>query len=190
MGLGRGKGKFELKEVRSAHDGTGGNGTIYTSATKQLSSCETISLPLDINIANCGSKPPGSITLDFLTPTRITHDGHRTLAQEIDFQTLIRQLLRRISLLSYFHCGIDTSDWNFKGIIETAKEIKTTESNLRWYDWERYSGRQDRRIKMGGLTGHIRFEGDTEPFASLLKTGEVLHIGKNTGFGMGGYLVI
>lgn len=101
----------------------------------------------------------------------------------------IRNLLRRLSLLYYFHCGGDPSEWDFKGIIEKAEEIKVKEKNLRWHDWERYSGRQDTRLKMGGFIGAISFEGNLEPFMLLIKAGEVLHVGKGTEFGLGKYEV-
>lgn len=103
---------------------------------------------------------------------------------------LIRNLLRRLSLLYYFHCGGDPSEWDFKGIIERAKEVTVKNRNLRWYDWERYSGRQDTRMKMGGFVGEITFEGNIEPFMPLIKAGEVLHVGKGTGFGLGKYRIV
>ena len=95
--------------------------------------------------------------------------------------------MRRLSLLSYFHCGDDPADWDFKGIIEQAKGVTVKTRNLKWYDWERYSARQDTKLKMGGFIGEISFEGDIGPFMPLIKAGEVLHVGKGTGFGLGKY---
>jgi len=139
--------------------------------------------------ASASADPPGwkAISLSFLTPTRILYDSH--LALDLEFHILIRNLLRRLSLLYYFHCNGDTSEWDFKGMIEKAKEVKVKEKNLRWYDWERYSGRQETRIKMGGFIGDITFEGDIEPFMPLIKAGEILHVGKGTGFGLGKYCI-
>ena len=90
-------------------------------------------------------------------------------------------------MLAYFHCNIDTAPWNFKGCIDGAKEIATKKSNLKWYAWQRYSARQDRRIDMDGFVGEIAYEGNMAPFLSLLKAGEVLHVGKATTFGLGRY---
>ncbi|PIW88055.1 MAG: hypothetical protein COZ94_01765, partial [Nitrospirae bacterium CG_4_8_14_3_um_filter_41_47] len=67
--------------------------------------------------------------------------------------------------------------------------IKVKEKNLKWYEWERYSGRQETRLKMGGFVGEITFEGDIEPFMPFIKAGEVLHVGKGTGFGLGKYCI-
>jgi CRISPR/Cas system endoribonuclease Cas6 (RAMP superfamily) len=101
----------------------------------------------------------------------------------------IRSLQRRLSLLSYFHCNGDTSGWDFKGVIKQAEDVKVKERRLRWYKWERYSARQDERLKMDGFVGQITFEGDIKPFFPLIKAGEVLHVGKGTGFGLGRYEV-
>jgi len=128
-----------------------------------------------------------SLTLNFLTPTRIIYDSHLTL--DLEFHILVRNLLRRLSLLYYFHCNGDASEWDFNGIIEKAKEIKVHRRDLKWYDWERYSARQDVKMKMGGFTGSITFEGDIGPFMPLIKAGEILHTGKGTGFGLGKYEV-
>ena len=42
---------------------------------------------------------------------------------------------------------------------------------------------------MGGFEGEITFEGALEPFMPLIKAGEVLHVEKGTGFGLGQYEV-
>jgi CRISPR-associated endoribonuclease Cas6 len=122
---------------------------------------------------------------NFLTPTRILYDSQLTI--DLEFYILIRNLLRRLSLLYYFHCNGDSSEWDFKGLIEKAKEVKVKEKKLRWYDWERYSGRQETMVKMVGFVGEITFEGDIEPFMFLINAGEILHVGKGTGFGLGKY---
>ncbi len=189
-GIGRGRGRYELKTVRSGAE----DRVIYSSDTKTLESFKPTIMPFPQNWEsglNAGAKEskaaprPCSLTLNFLTPTRIIYNGGLTL--ELEFHILIRSLLRRLSLLYYFHCGGDPSPWDFRGIIERAKEIKIKKRNLKWYDWERYSSRQETKMNMGGFVGEITFEGDIAPFMPLIKAGEVLHVGKGTGFGLGKY---
>ena len=48
------------------------------------------------------------ITISFLTPLRLRFDGHIT--DKIEFHIFIRNLLRRISSLSYFHCDEKLQD--------------------------------------------------------------------------------
>ena len=180
IGIGKGKARYELQDVSCEGK------TIYDSESKTLKAFNSsaISFPL---FTKGGLGGITDIKLSFLTPTRILYDSHLTL--DLEFHILIRNLLRRLSLLYYFHCGGDTSGIDFKGIIEQAKEIKVKSQNLKWYDWERYSGRQETRMKMGGFVGNITFEGNIEPFMPLIKAGEVLHVGKGTGFGLGKYRI-
>ena len=104
----------------------------------------------------------------------------------MEFHILIRNLLRRISLLSYFHCDTDL-DLDFKGLIESSKNVKVEKENLSWFDWERYSNRQDTKMMMGGFMGSITFEGVLGPFLPFLLLGEHIHVGKGTSFGLGKY---
>jgi hypothetical protein len=177
MGIGKGKAGFDLAAVNCNGD------RIYDSQTRTLK-------PFGLShLAFIGSITPDfglrTLNLVFRAPTRIQYDGH--LAPDLEFHVLVRNLLRRLSLLYYFHCSGDPSDWDFKGAIEMAKEVKVKKENLRWYEWERYSGRQETRMKMGGFVGEIIFEGEIGPFMPLIRAGEVLHVGKGTGFGLGKY---
>ena len=204
MGIGKGRGRYELKAVRTnptlERGGRGdfqeNNGIIYSSNTKTLKSFKpSIMLfpqqwesSLNSKTKEGAAAPrPYSLTLNFLTPTRIIYNSHLTL--DLEFHILIRTLLRRLSLLYYFHCDGGPSGWDFKGIIKKAEGVKVKKISLRWYDWERYSARQETKMKMGGFVGKVSFEGDVEPFMPLIKAGEVLHVGKGTGFGLGRYEV-
>ena len=127
------------------------------------------------------------ITIHYLTPTRITYEGQLHTAPE--FHVIIRNLLRRLSNLAYFHCGGEFT-LDFKGIIEKSKEIETRDGDVHWHDWERYSARQDTRMKMGGFIGKVEYRGQLAEFLPLLRLGERLHVGKGTGFGLGRYEII
>jgi CRISPR-associated endoribonuclease Cas6 len=179
-GIGKGRGEFELSSVASEGK------TVYDATRKTLSRVNALELPLDGKVGHGRKKT--RLTLSFLTPTRISYSGSLTL--DIEFHMIIRNLLRRISLLSYFH-GSSSSlpPFDFKGTIEKAKAVDTVDKSLRWYDWERYSSRQEQRINMGGFVGEITFEGNFAPFVPLVKAGEVLHVGKGTAFGLGRYEV-
>ena len=180
VGIGKGKGKFVLMQV------TCGDETIYHIDSKTVKSFKTASFSLDGVPTDDAS--PGKLRLSLLTPTRLFFDGQVTF--EIEFHMLVRNLLRRLSLLCYFHCNGDPSSWDFKGMIDKANEVQVTDRKVKWYDWERYSGRQDRRIKMGGLVGDITFSGDLLPFMPLINAGEVVHVGKGATFGLGKYSVV
>lgn len=185
VGLGKDRGKYFLKSVKLLNDDKSLIPTVYDSDSKTIDSF--VSSSLEIIAPNTVSSGSESIALSFITPTRISYNN--TLAMEIEFHILIRNLLRRLSLLSYFHCEGDILDWDFKQIIEMASRVKCIHRNLEWIDWERYSSRQDTKMKLGGFSGNIAFEGDIKPFMSLIKAGELLHIGKSTTFGLGKYVL-
>ncbi len=185
MGIGKGRGKYRLETVTACTSGKDQERVIYSSDTKTLKPVTSSFITLAPGLP--GKEPDNStpLTLNFLTPTRIIYNKHLVL--DLEFHILIRNLLRRLSLLYYFHCGEDPSAWDFKGIIERAEGVKVKERNLKWYDWERYSSRQETKMKMGGFVGEISFEGDTGLFMDIIRAGEVLHVGKGTGFGLGKY---
>ena len=124
-----------------------------------------------------------TIKLEFLTPTSIKVAGRWT--SDLTFEHLIRNLLRRIRFLSYFHCGEDL-DVDAPGLIEAARSVRD-ESRLRWVKKDRYSHRTETSIPMDGFIGEVRFEGELEPFLPFILLGEYLHIGHHTAFGHGQY---
>ncbi|MGM0595178.1 MAG: CRISPR system precrRNA processing endoribonuclease RAMP protein Cas6, partial [Pseudomonadota bacterium] len=65
-----------------------------------------------------------------------------------------------------------------------------SEVDLKWYDWVRYSNRQNTHMKMGGLVGE--FVLDEPGFTELLpvmQMGELTHAGKACTMGLGHYSV-
>jgi hypothetical protein len=126
--------------------------------------------------------PPGRLTVRFLTPARLKHNGKYVRIPE--FHVLVRALLRRLSSLAYFHCG---ARWetDYAGLVAQAGQVRLADSGARWVDWERYSGRQEREINLGGIVGEATYQGDLAPFLPLLAAGELVHVGKATVFGNG-----
>jgi CRISPR-associated endoribonuclease Cas6 len=124
------------------------------------------------------------ISLNFLTPLRIRYQN--TLCDDPQFHILIRNLLRRLSSLNYFHCN-QKLELPFKEIIEKAERIELVDNQTKWHDWSRYSGRQKKEMKLGGITGMATYKGDLAEFMPLLVLGSWVNIGKQTGFGLGRY---
>ena len=67
--------------------------------------------------------------------------------------------------------------------------MRSARSETHWEDWSRFSGRQKQRVKMGGLTGRVTYEGDLRDYLPLLLLGELVHVGKGTVFGNGLYRI-
>ena len=75
-------------------------------------------------------------------------------------------------------------------MIQRAQDVIVKERDTRWYDWERYSARQETRMKMGGILGRVTFSGDLTEFMPYLLLGGHLHVGKGTSFGLGKYEIL
>jgi len=184
-GIGKARGRYRLREV-SRHDGT----VIYRGEDKVLGgdygreSGEAL-MARGMKEGKREEATP-RLALRFPAPLRLVFRGK--LVSTLKFHHLLRALLRRVSTLSYFHCG-KKIDCDFQGLIERAEEIGTSDDSTRWVDWERYSSRQKTRMKMGGLVGSVTFEGAIEEFMPLLHLGEAVHVGKGTVFGLGKYVI-
>jgi hypothetical protein len=126
--------------------------------------------------------PTDRLTVEFLTPTRLKHDGRYHSAP--DFHVLVRALLRRTSSLAYFHGG-QRWDTDYRGWIERAQAVRIAAAHTRWVEWERYSSRQKQRTSIGGTVGRMVYEGDLASFRPLLALGEWIHAGKACVFGNG-----
>lgn len=192
-GIGKGKGRFTLKEVRTSwpmaardHPSPekGHAALLYDGESRTLKMAPS-SLTWEDLLHN--AIPPEHVKLSFRTPTRIRYSGHYTL--ELEFHILIRNLLRRIATLSYFHAG-ESLELDFRSLIEQAKKVKVEDRSLQWLDWERYSQRQKTRMKMGGFVGSVTFRGELEAFWPFLVLGQVIHVGKGTAFGLGRYEIL
>jgi len=180
-GLGKGRGKFRIDAVWSIKDGKkvkifDGERGILTGKYDRIS----------FNLVDEGEKIK-RLRLNFITPTRIKFGGKYT--DNVEFSIIFRNLLRRISLLSYFHCN-EELDLDYKGMIKKAEEVRTLEKDVRWVDIERYSTRQGTRMKIGGFVGEASYEGELSPFLPFLRLGEFVHLGKGTSFGLGKYRIL
>lgn len=187
-GLGKGKGRFYLRDIWE------NDCLVYSDEKKALKIIEPEAIEVPDHIYfNKGVDGEGDdskmvITLEFLTPLRIKYQ--RDLVVVPEFHILIRNILRRLWLLYYFHGEMKEPAWNHREIIEASKEVKIKENELKWFDWQRYSGRQKTKMILGGLLGRITYEGKILPFMPLLRAGEIFHVGKGTAFGLGEYAIL
>ena len=182
IGLRDKRGQCQLDKVESlpAHSSHQPQ-TIYTAETEMLTDEGTV-LRLD-DVMHTAPHNTDEIELEFITPTSIKVNGKWT--DNLTFEHLIRNLLRRIRFLSYFHCGEDL-DIDAPALIEASAAVNHN-SRLNWLRKDRYSYRAEKSVPMGGFMGKIRFSGELEPFLPFIYLGEYLHIGHHTAFGFGQY---
>jgi hypothetical protein len=183
-GLGPGRGRFRLEEVTAL--GLDGEAAVFDQVDEAIHETD-LSITAEELAARAAKLPQDELSVAFLTPTRLKHQRHY-MRRGPPFHVLVRRLLDRVSSLSYFHCG-ERWDIDFKGWIERAKEVQIADAATRWADWDRYSGQQDQRVKMGGLVGPVTYAGDLAPFRALLALGTLVHVGKGTVMGNGRFAV-
>ena len=197
-GLGRRRGKYRLAAIDSVAPlsligrGAGGEGegqgqSIYRAEDDTIRAADT-SFGGEVIAARAAALPADRLTVDFLTPARLKHEGRWTQSGP-PFHVLVKTLLARVSSLSYFHCG-QRWEADFRGLIDRAAGVRIAQAQTRWEDWSRFSGRQEQRIEMGGLVGRITYAGDLRDYLPLLALGEWVHVGKGTVFGNGKYAII
>ena len=185
IGIREARGQCRLDTVESlpAHQKQSPQ-TIYSAETEMLTA-EGIVLNLEDVMQNT-PQIDDTIELEFLTPTSIKVDGKWT--NDLTFEHLIRNLLRRIRFLSYFHCGEDL-DVDAHVLIDAAQSI-SHKSRFRWLKSNRYSYRAESSIPMDGFIGKVRYSGALGKFLPFIYLGEYLHIGHHTAFGHGQYRLI
>ncbi len=182
-GIGTGQGKYHLAGIRARHPLSGEEAVVYQGDGL----VRNVDRSLGFGELSVVPAPTGTtLTVNFLTMTRLKHQGH--LIDIPEFEAVIHNILRRLSAMAYFHCG-ERLRLDFKGLTEDASRVRLVDHDTRWVDWERFSSRQQVKMKMGGIVGTAAYlapeEGYYSRFWPWLKLGEMLHIGKNTVFGLG-----
>jgi len=184
IGLGRTRSRYRLLAMEATWPYEGTTEVIYRAEDERVRPANSI-ITTETIAARAAALPADRLTLEFLTPTRLKHQG-RWVRQGPPFPILVKALLGRVSSLSYFHCG-QRFEADFRGLIDRAAGVRVARRETHWQDWSRFSGRQKQRVEMGGLVGQVTYEGDLQAYLPLLALGELVHVGKGTVFGNGKY---
>jgi len=126
-----------------------------------------------------------AVTLELVSPTRVKF-ADRLLTDDLPFPALVQAVVLRVSMLAAAH-GAAPWKADARAISDTALDIATKGSDVRWQPLLRRSSRTGRVDTLGGLVGRLTYEGDLAPFAPLLRWGEIVHVGKKATFGLGRY---
>lgn len=120
--------------------------------------------------------------IELRTPLRIRRGGQ--LLTEIQFQTLIRNITSRMIALTERYGGWVDQEAADR-LIMLAGEVRKVREDLSVFHLERYSNRVKEKMDFSGLMGSLEYEGELTPFVPWLSAAQILHIGRNTTFGMG-----
>lgn len=197
-GLGSGKTRFRLEGVYGLDFDNDEYIPVYDPKSQTLrDNLPTISAGRlwsdNTGISDSGDKD--KLTLKFQTPTCIKYRGK--YISDPEFHVLIRNLLRRINMLMFFH-GSSGQHPSYKDpevekhvneLIDDAKMVEVHNWDLDWQDWFSRTTRSNARMNLGGFVGQVTYIGDIAKFIPFIALGEQIHIGRNTTFGLGKYKV-
>lgn len=175
-GLGAGRQRFRLARVEApGPDGT--RRELFSAGSPPSTEPAPAVVPAEAVV------PSGRLALRLETPLRVKVRDQ--LSGQPRFRDLVFNMLRRVLELAHFHVAGAAIDWSFRPLLEEADAVRIVDADLHWYDWERWSNRQQSSMKLGGLVGRIVLEGDVTPFAALLGAAQIVHVGKGATFGLG-----
>ena len=169
------RGQFVLKEVRQ------GNKLVYSDGDQKLKALDPIEVLSIPDVTEC-TEESFRLKLTLETPLRLKFENR--LKADLPFHILVRAMLRRISsLLNCYGDGEPSLD--YRGLVKRAETVQIVDANLSWFDWKRYSYRQDKSMLMGGMVGSVTFEGKIGEYLPLIDFCSKVHLGKQTSFGLG-----
>lgn len=185
--LGKGEGSVALVSVDSVDPVDGTVWPILAPESRTISGRPFVRTGYDLSalLGNVGTDV-AAVEVEFQTPTRLKVEGR--LCPQPEFEALVRALLRRITMLLRFHQEVEPAGVDYSGVLAKARAVQLADCEVRWLDQGRYSARQRTRMKLGGIVGRARYEGEVAPFLQLLKLGEQIHVGKGATFGLGRYV--
>jgi hypothetical protein len=132
---------------------------------------------------------PQGCTLTLLSPLRVKREGRHVGPEGFQFADLFGNLLRRISMLTYFHAAAPL-EADFRGLMAKARQMSAS-CDLRWEEFRRYSARQKAVMRIGGVVGTMHLAGDgLAPFWPYLWLGQFTHAGAMATLGFGRYRIV
>jgi len=127
------------------------------------------------------------LTLELLTPTRLTHRKRLVKPGSVTFRIVLARLLDRLQSLAASQCDTPL-ELDYGQLVRSAENVKTVADRTRWVELASYSTRQRRTTPIGGLVGAITFcAHDWRPYLPWLLWGQYTHIGKDAVKGNGWY---
>lgn len=137
-------------------------------------------------VARAALLPPERLVVDFVTPAHLKRG--QIAVRRPEFSTLMRAVLRRMTLLALYHGGVVTQP-HMAALATEAEKIQLMAWEGETRMWQRYSSRQHTMMEFGGLVGTAVYAGDLTPFLPYLVFGQAIHIGKACTFGEGQYRI-
>jgi len=185
------RGRFLIREIYAVHPFTSERVCLWHLGTTQPQKLQ-LGISHDDVAARAKQLPPDSLTINFLSPTRLIQNAH--VLQQPSLDVLALRMAQRLEQVQqeYGNVGMNTvcigREW-YLSIKEHAQSVHLERNETKWVDIHSYSSRQHREIPIGGFVGRASFVGPMAPLHELLIWGELLRVGKNIVKGAGMYQI-
>lgn len=184
-GIGKYKSRFVISEIKNAFgDSLLSDGNIDMRYYR----IQTIEQYIDYRLKRLNTLE--SLEIKVSSPICMKYRGE--ILKEFSLEAFFESLYRRIYMLDCF-VGIEPSDAPLKS---DSLPYEMTESRAFSTTIKRYSNHKNQRMFLNGIRGIMKlekkgdsFDEEAELFVKMLLAGEILHVGKNTSFGFGKYMV-
>lgn len=179
-GLGPGRSPVRLESVERLGKDSNPIEKIYENGRLLVAAPEFLSMTYPSQ-----PNPCQELTLRFLTPTALKHEG-RLLRNEASFPVVWGRLRDRLSALRllYGH-GAFAAD-NFAELNqEAAENVKTMKQSLQWIETRRRSSRTGQTHALEGFIGEVTYAGNLSPFIPWIHAGFWTGIGRHCVWGQG-----
>ena len=204
IGVGPGRGKFEIVSIYAVNPLTGGSHAILSEGEKIVrpqslpigwKDAEAAARALPSQAASChlsatplARRQRGSqvdICIQFLSPTRLIDSG--SLVKAPDFGIFFRRLLERVDELAKQHCGGERRpSEEVSELNQLADQVRLIEETTQWVELWGPSGRTGRSTPMGGFVGYAVYRSKHwDRLLPWLLLGQGVQVGKLTAKGNG-----
>lgn len=140
---------------------------------------------LELEAATPGAEPT-QVEVKFKSPTRLMRSGRLVAGSEaVPCALLVARILDRFTGLYGADAAPHLGPAARREIEQEARGAELLVDETRWLEMEDYSSRHHANLLMGGKVGRLVYGGVGPRLVSILRAGEVLHVGKNPGFGCG-----
>lgn len=129
------------------------------------------------------------LTVEFLTPTRLTQDEH--LMKSAQFLPFAKHVVLRLLDLAAQHGGGRPSFVLRNDLYPIAEQVQLVQDHTHWWDIKGYSARIQQQQMLGGLVGRATYWApDWQLLLPWLIWGSTTQVGKNVVKGCGMYRLV
>lgn len=176
VGLGKYKSRFRICEVRNTK-----NQRIAFDNNVDMSRYQINMLSDYINFRKRELKQESETwQLTFITPLSMKYQ--QEYMERFYPEALVKGAARRVQMLNYY-IGTESE------IPQFTEYPEIIDQNIKKQYVKRYSRTQNSHMTLQGIVGNVTFDIMPEQCLDYLIAGEVTHIGKNTSFGFGKYII-